>query len=100
MKTILVVYTEVKCSKKATQTMNRYAFNTKSSIKVGMLLEGDDYTTPMQVVDMYPVAYKYVDLISGELSIRKKASTKQVEIRQMHLTRPAEANLIEVHEID
>ena len=99
MKTVLVVYTSDKLSKKESQTLKRYCFNTRSAIKVGMMLETDLYTTPMQVVEIFPKSFKYVDLTSGVMSNRKAASTRQVEVREIRLVSHNVTDIIEVTEL-
>jgi len=81
MKTILVIYTHTKLSKQDAQTMKRYSFNTISKVKVGDMLSIPRYTTPVQVVEILPKCYKYVDTSNGELSNTRKPSTMQYEIR-------------------
>lgn len=86
MKTIMVVYTDVKLTKSEAQTMKRYSFNTKSKVKVGDLFSLPAYTTAMQVVEVLDACYKYIDIGSGELSNKKKASTKQYEVREIEVS--------------
>ena len=100
MKTILVVYTHEKLNKKESQALKRYSFNAADNIKVGMLLEAEEYETPMQVVKILPTCYKFVNLSTGELSNKTKVnSTRDVEIRVLRL-RKETTSVIEVVEID
>lgn len=85
MKTILVVYTNVRLDKKAYVSMKQYSFNTAAKLKVGDLVKSPDYDTAMQVVEVLPKAYKYVNLADGKLS-DKRDSTRQFEIRHLVLT--------------
>ena len=85
MKTILVIYTFERLSKKAARTSRRYSFNTEARVSVGDMFEAEEYATPMQVVEILPKTYRYVDTNSGELSNRRKASTKQFEIRTLEI---------------
>lgn len=86
MRTILVVYSNDRLSKKEWQTMKRYAFNTESVVKVGHRFNVEGYDTPVQVVEIFPKAYRYVDTSSGELSNKRKPSTKQFEIREIKIS--------------
>lgn len=95
MKTILVVYTAEKLTKKEHQTLKRYSFNTSCNIKVGDLLESEHYSTPMQVVEVLSKTYKYVNIKTGELSNKRQANTSQVEIRVLKLaTNSAEVIIV------
>ena len=98
MKTLLVVYTDVRLSAKECQTMKRCTFNTKSAIKVGDLLSTDQYDTAMQVVEVLKRSYKYVNLATGELSNLRSANTRQVEIRFLKLE-DNETNVLTVTKI-
>ena len=94
MKTILVVYTCEKLSKRDTQTMKRYSFNTKADVKIGDLVETKQYDTPLQVVEILDACYKYVDVNSGELSNKRKPSTKQFEIRELIINTSADSAIV------
>ena len=85
MKTILVVYTDVKLTKKEWVSKKQYAFNS-STAKVGDLVQSDDYSTAMQVVMILDKCYKYVNLSTGELS-DKRNSTNQFELRRLDIQR-------------
>jgi hypothetical protein len=84
-RTVLVVYTYEKLTKRAAQTSKRYAFNTASDVRVGMHLKTDAYDTPIQIVEVMPKAYKYIDVFSGALSDRRAPTTKQYEIREIEV---------------
>jgi hypothetical protein len=97
MKTILVIYTHTKLNKTEHQTLRRYSFNTASSVKVNQMFKLALYDTPVQVVEILPKCYKYVDTHSGKLSNKREANTKQYEIREVVLRTKQEAkpNVIE-----
>lgn len=54
MKTILVVYTNVKLTNKeiADNKLTKYAFRTSEDVEVGDLIESKDYNKSMQVTDV------------------------------------------------
>jgi hypothetical protein len=81
MKTILVIYSFNKLTKSEAQTRKRYAFNVDTKIKVGDRVNAEMYNTPIQVVEILPTFYKYINLSTGELSNKRGANTSQVEIR-------------------
>jgi hypothetical protein len=85
MKTILVVYSNIRLSKSEHQTLKRYAFNIDEPVKVGDRLKLEKYSTPVQVVEILPKPLKYVNLHSGAMSNKRTASTQQVEIRTLHI---------------
>jgi hypothetical protein len=93
-RTVLVVYADCKLTKKEHQTLKRYAFNTSSNINVGMHLKLDLYATPVQVVEVMPKSFKYIDSHSGALSDRRVASTRQYEIREIELVVKKSSDII------
>lgn len=99
MKTILVVYTNVKLTKKETQTLKRYAFNVSQRVVVGDMFTGDDYSTDMQVVEVMKTCYKYVNTHTGNLSNKRTGSTKQFEIRNLHIQAPYDVNAVVVSRV-
>lgn len=70
--------------------MKQYAFNTEASMKVGDMFASDDYTTPMQVVEVLDKAFKYVNLADGKLS-DKRDSTRQFELRVLKISKVNES---------
>jgi hypothetical protein len=84
MKTILVIYSDVKLSNSAAFVKKKYPFLTASSLKVGDRLRSPDYSTDMQVVGFMPSA-KWVNKVTGELS-NKHTSTEQLPLRELRLT--------------
>lgn len=68
MKTILVVYTNVKLTNKeiADNKLTKYAFRT-SEVEVGDLIESKDYSKSMQVTDVIDADYKFYNTQTGEL---------------------------------
>lgn len=93
MRTIIVVYTNVLLSKEQHQTMKRYSFNVSAPVKVGELLKAEKYDTAMQVVEVLPRLYKFVNPGTGQLSTgRRGDDANQVELRQLDIYRqPADA---------
>lgn len=82
MKTILVVYSNVRnLSKEEVKKQKYYAFNSKD-LQEGDIIKSPNYTTDMVVVKVLPVAYKYYNMSTGELS-NDYNSTSQREIREL-----------------
>lgn len=82
MKTILVVYTNLKLTNKeiADNKLIKYAFRTSEDVEVGDLIESKDYSKSMQVVDVIDTDYKFYNAQTGEL--RKEInSTKMYPIK-------------------
>lgn len=101
MKTIIVVYTDIKLSKADWQTMKRYSFNTRSKVRIGDMIEGDRYSTAMQVIEILDTTYKYVNVGTGELSNKKAANTKQYEIRELRVNDDkSNGNVVECTRLD
>lgn len=69
MKTILVVYTNVKLTNKeiADNRLTKYAFGTSEDVEVGDLIESKDYGKSMQVTDVIDADYKFYNTQTGEL---------------------------------
>lgn len=69
MKTILVVYTNVKFTNKeiADNKLTKYAFRTSEDVEVGDLIESKDYGKSMQVTDVIDADYKFYNTQTGEL---------------------------------
>lgn len=82
LRTVLIVYSNYKVTIKEAAGMKHYSFNTDAQLKIGDRIKSDDYDTPMQVVDVLPTSYKYVNLVTGEFS-NKRTSTKQFELRHL-----------------
>lgn len=85
MKTILVVYSNIRLSKREHQTHKRYAFNIDEPVKVGDLLKLEKYSTPVQIIEIIAKPFKYINLYSGDMSNKRTASTQQVEIRTLRI---------------
>lgn len=83
MITILVAYSDTKLSKKAAQTVKRYAFNTELDLKVDDRFTSDDYSTAMQVVEVLPEPYNYINLATGELSVERTKAVNCVALREL-----------------
>lgn len=77
MKTILVSY-----GKTASYKKKKYAFNTKSELKVGDLINSPNYDSVMLVEVILEKAYNYCNLQTGELTDEIK-STECVKIREL-----------------
>lgn len=95
MKTVLVIYTHEVLTKKEHQTLKRYAFNTRSKIKIGDHIELDLYDTPVQVVEVLPKVYKYYNHRTGDLSNKRVASSVQNELREFKVVNQRNEALIE-----
>lgn len=95
MKTILVVYTHAKLTKKEYQTLKKYSFNTKSPVKVEDHLEVSSYDTPVQVVEVLQKPFKYVNIHTGNLSNKKENTTKQYEIREISIRDEVDEDVLE-----
>lgn len=80
MKTIIVVYSNNKeLSKEVQRLLSKYAFNTKSDVKVGDIIKSNSYDTNMQVVKVLDNSFTYYNKLTGELS-NEFTSTSQNEI--------------------
>jgi len=90
MKTIIVIYTNVKVKEIESKNIKRYAFNVAASViennqlKVGDMLKSSSYTTKMQVVKILDRDYLYYNFASGEMS-NDYNSTSQYEIKTLEL---------------
>jgi len=91
MKTILVVYTDVK--NREAYRKKRYAFNTNSDVIVGDFIDSNDYDTNMLVVRVLDNTYKYYNGSTGELSDNFN-STQQWEIRQLVVADEVNDNIV------
>lgn len=60
LKTIGVVYTDRQLTAKGAAGLKVYHFNTAEPVKLGDMLKSPEYTTPMQVVTIKKLAYRYV----------------------------------------
>lgn len=82
MKTILVVYTNVKLTNKeiADNKLTKYAFRTSGDVEVGDLIESKDYSKSMQVTDVIDADYKFYNTQTGELR-NEINSTKMYPIK-------------------
>ena len=98
MKTILVVYTNEKLTKKEYVSLKPYFFNTFANLKVGDLVRSPDYDADMQVVEVLDKAYKYVNLADDKLS-DKRYSTRQFELRELKIATPSKSDNVVVAEI-
>ena len=69
MKTILVVYTNVKLTNKeiADNKLTKYAFRTSEDVEVGDLIESKDYGKSMQVTDVIDADYKFYNTQTKDL---------------------------------
>jgi hypothetical protein len=98
MKTILVVYTFDKLTKKSVQGVKKYAFNVSFPVKVGDMFDSDDYSTPMQVVEVMKKTFKYVNTFSGDLSNKPFYSTKNFELRELVMSQSKNVVNVTRHE--
>lgn len=82
MKTILVVYTNVKLTNKeiADNKLTKHAFRTSEDVEVGDLIESKDYGKSMQVTDVIDADYKFYNTQTGELR-NEINSTKMYPIK-------------------
>lgn len=82
MKTILVCYTSKKLVKGDVHKYKKYAFNSKSDIKEGDLIDSPNYDTQMRVVKVLDKSFTYYNASTGELNDDFN-STSQWEIREL-----------------
>lgn len=68
MKTILVIYSNRKKTRKEIGYTKRYAFNTAGEVAVGDLLDTNEYDTSLLVVEIMDKSFKYFNKDTGELS--------------------------------
>lgn len=82
MKTILVVYTDVRLTNKeiADNRLAKYAFRTSEDVEAGDLIESKDYRKSMQVTDVIDADYKFCNAQTGELR-NEINSTKMYPIK-------------------
>ena len=87
MKTILVVYSDVK-KKDVSEYgyMKRYAFNTSSKVKVGEMIKSDAYTTPMVVVKVLDECFTYFNRVTGDLS-NSLTNSNLFEIKELKVAK-------------
>lgn len=83
MKTIFVAYTHFRLGDTEAGRKKWYPFVTQDKkIKVGQMFRCSEYDTPMQIVHILPKAFKYVNLVTGELS-NTITSSNQRPIREV-----------------
>jgi len=82
MKTILVVYSNLKVSDDS--KLKRYAFNSESDVEVGDRLNSRSYDTNLVVVKVLEEAYKYYNSNTGVLS-NTFNSTKMYDIKKLEV---------------
>ena len=104
MKTILVVYTYQPLTAKQREGMKKYSFNTADSVKIGDMIKSPDYDTPMQVIDILPKTWAFVNVKTGELS-NERNSTASFAIRELKVATPkpnrdAQENVVRVEKLD
>jgi len=84
-RTAIVIFTPNKITDAKTiglSILKKYSFNVSDSVKVGDLIKVNEYSTPIQIVKILPVAFKYYNLATGELS-NDYTSTLQWEIKDL-----------------
>lgn len=84
MKTIFVVYTNIKLSNEEIRKRKKYSFNTSSDVAVGDMIKTAKYDTNLQVTDVLDEAFKYYNSSTGEMSNVLKASS-QYEILELQI---------------
>lgn len=82
MKTILVVYSNVKVDEYT--KLKRYAFNTESDVEIGDVLKSSSYDTNIVVVKVLDEAFKYYNAATGKLS-NNFDSTRMYDIKKLNV---------------
>jgi hypothetical protein len=85
MKTIFCIYSNTPVAASDINKFKKYCFNSEieaNGLKVGDRIASSAYNTPIQVVEILPVSYRYVNIATGELSDILN-STNQFEIRPL-----------------
>lgn len=85
MKTIFCIYSNTPVAASDITKFKKYCFNSEietNGLKVGDRIATNIYEAPMQVVEILPTSYRYVNLATGELSDILN-STTQLEIRPL-----------------
>lgn len=91
MKTILVVYTNVKRTTDQYKGMKKYSFNTEADVQIGEMLETSAYDTKLQVVKILDKSFKYYNAVTGEMSDEFNNSL-QWEIQTLDIQTKAKKN--------
>lgn len=87
MKTIFCIYSEKAVTITDISKFKKYSFNCEvedNGLKVGDRITTNAYNTPLQVVEILPTSFRYVNIATGELSDILN-STNQFEIRPLIL---------------
>ena len=82
MKTVLGIYTHNKLSSKEALKKKKYAFNTDQDLKVNDLIESNEFSTPIQIVQVLDKSFNYVNIATGDLS-HEITSTNQFPVREI-----------------
>jgi len=82
MRTILVIYSNVRVSETELKSIKKYAFNTESDVRVGDILDSNSYSTKMVVVRVLDEKFKYYDGKSGKMS-NNFDSTNMADIKNL-----------------
>jgi len=84
MKTIVVIFTDVKVDKADTVKFKKYSFNTANALRVGDIIQIGQYNSNVQVVKVLTKAHKFYNKQTGEIS-NEYVSTMQEEIKTLKL---------------
>lgn len=86
MKTILVIFTDSPLHADKWPEHKHYSFNTNDEVSVGDHFRITNYKTPIQVIDVLPDVFTYVDVKTGELSNDEKKGTFKLRLAQRYAT--------------
>ena len=90
MKTIIVIYTNSRVTKKSDIGRHKkYSFNTAGDVLEGDMLDSPNYDTNMQVVKVLGKSHKFYNSSTGKLS-NTYTSTSQWEVRTLEVRNTSE----------
>ena len=92
MKTIIVIFTRGKLSEDK-YPEKRYCFVTKSEVKEGDMIQASAYDSPMQVIKVLDINYKYYNKVTGEMSDLYN-STLCFPIKELSVVRSEDKGII------
>lgn len=99
MKTILVVYSDRKMTKKELGYTKRYAFNTDADVEEGDMIKSIAYTTHILVVEVLDKAYKYFNRQTGKLT-NTLDNSNLFEIKELKVIDKLDDNVVYGHKVE
>ena len=94
MKTILVVFTDVKLKEEDWYLLDKYAFNTQAmELTKGTLFEPLGYSGSAQVVKEFDKTFNYVNRSTGELSV-ESTNSHDLAIKELRLLQATDFKVV------